>query len=367
MRLVDQARLCVVGWLLCAAASHAQWLRVGDKAPPLRLGEIVKGEPIGDFERGTVYVVDFWTTWSQTSAFAMEDLTRIQCEFAPRGVAVIGVNVMDDPANVLPFMQGKDAYMPGDRAMGYTVAIEEKTPGTDPRHSGAMTNDWLRASGQAAVPITFIVDRDRRIAWIGHPTWPAGELEDYLEHVVAGTLTEDRAAELRDTWARIADLTNTVTSLSRSGDYHSAIEAMDRLAEANPPSRRDRAASRLEILLVGLGEEERAYEYASDAVKTYLRDDPRRLNYIAWMIVDEPKVKHRDYDVAMSLAERACELTQWRDPAILDTLAKACFDAGDRRRGLRLQEMAAKYAGGTRWEAEIMDRLHLYRTIVKDD
>jgi tetratricopeptide (TPR) repeat protein len=367
MRLVVHARLLLAAWLLSAGAAHAQWLQVGDKAPALSIGEIVKGEPIGDFERGKVYVVDFWATWSQPSTLAFEDLTRIQCEFAPRGVEVVGVNVMDDPRNVRAFMSGKDAYLRGDRVMGYTVCIEEKSPGTDPRRTGAMTNEWLRASGQAAVPITFIIDRDRRIAWIGHPTWPAGELEDYLEHVVAGTLSESQVARLRDKWANIADMTNTVTSLSRSGEYESAIEAMDRLAEANPPSRRDRAVSRFEILLNGLGDEARAYAFAKEAGKTFLRDDATRLNYIAWMIVDEPKLEHRDYDVAITLAERACEISQWRDPAILDTLAKACFDSGQRRRGLRLQVMAAQYAAGTKWQPEIDERLKLYRNALKED
>src|SRR5687768_10072414 len=35
-------------------------LKVGDKAPPLSIEKWVKGEPITGFEKGRIYVVEFW-------------------------------------------------------------------------------------------------------------------------------------------------------------------------------------------------------------------------------------------------------------------------------------------------------------------
>ena len=58
--------------------------------------------------------------------------------------------------------------------------------------------------------------------------------------------------------------------------------------------------------------------------------------------------------------ERACVLTGWKDPAILDTLAKAYYDSGSRMRGLALQEAAVRYAIDTRWEEELNERLERY-------
>ena len=38
-------------------------LMVGDSAPPIRVSAFLKGDPITAFQRGQVYVIDFWATW----------------------------------------------------------------------------------------------------------------------------------------------------------------------------------------------------------------------------------------------------------------------------------------------------------------
>jgi hypothetical protein len=35
-------------------------LNIGDTAPPLRIREWIKGTPIENFEKGKIYVVEFW-------------------------------------------------------------------------------------------------------------------------------------------------------------------------------------------------------------------------------------------------------------------------------------------------------------------
>lgn len=345
---------------LFAGQARAQTLRAGDPAPDLRISEVVKGKPIARLDRGNVYVVDFWATWCAPCRRSMPNLSLIQCEYAPRGVEVIGVNVMDEPSNVEPFLVGEGDYPEGDRMMEYTVAIEAPIDAKDPRRGGWMTEQWLRATGRSEIPTAFIVDREGDIAWIGHPSWPTGELEEYLDHVLDGSLTDRRRVALEARWARISELSRTVSVLAKSGDYEGALEAMDELEALNPRSKRDLAIVRFEILLVGMNEPQRAYEFAREAAATSLRDSAWNLNVVSWMIVDEPSVEQRDYDVAIKLAERACVLTGWKDPAILDTLAKAYYDSGERMRGLALQEAAVRYAAGTKWEEELTERLDRY-------
>ena len=45
-----------------APAEQAAPLRPGDAAPPLTIDKWVKGEPVEKFEKGRVYVVEFWAT-----------------------------------------------------------------------------------------------------------------------------------------------------------------------------------------------------------------------------------------------------------------------------------------------------------------
>ncbi|WP_155257399.1 hypothetical protein [Rhizobium leguminosarum] len=38
-------------------------LLIGDLAPELRLGTVLKGQGIEGFDAGTVYVIECWATW----------------------------------------------------------------------------------------------------------------------------------------------------------------------------------------------------------------------------------------------------------------------------------------------------------------
>lgn len=38
-------------------------LKPGDPAPALKIDKWVKGQPVEAFEKGKVYVVEFWATW----------------------------------------------------------------------------------------------------------------------------------------------------------------------------------------------------------------------------------------------------------------------------------------------------------------
>src|SRR5262245_9421811 len=38
-------------------------LRIGDPAPPIKVQTWVRGQPVTEFEKGKVYVLDFWATW----------------------------------------------------------------------------------------------------------------------------------------------------------------------------------------------------------------------------------------------------------------------------------------------------------------
>ena len=54
----------------------------------------LKGTPIQGFERGRVYVVEFWATWCGPCIAAMPHLSRVADKYKRR-VTVIGVDVME--------------------------------------------------------------------------------------------------------------------------------------------------------------------------------------------------------------------------------------------------------------------------------
>jgi tetratricopeptide (TPR) repeat protein len=70
-----------------------------------------------------------------------------------------------------------------------------------------------------------------------------------------------------------------------------------------------------------------------------------KLNEIAWGIVDpEAKIEKKDLDLAYFAASKAAELSQNKDGAILDTLARVYFCKGDVAKAIEIEEKAIELA-----------------------
>lgn len=110
-----------------------------------------------------------------------------------------------------------------------------------------------------------------------------------------------------------------------------------------------------------------AYEEKGDyagAVKVYEALLPKHerdssfLNNYAWFLATAPDGGVRDGKKAIQLATRAAELTQWKDAAVLDTLAAAYAEAGDFKSALRWY--TAVFDMGLEG-ADVQERMDLYR------
>jgi len=294
-------------------------LMVGDPSPPLAVQTWVKGDASGALEKGKVTVVEFWATWCGPCIHNMPHLSDLQERYAEKGVKVVGVNIWDDPAKVEPFMRETAPIhdKSGDEIMRYAVAIEEKED-PDDVEKGKMAREWMAAAGRDGIPCAFLVDREGRIAWIGHPA----SLDEPLAKVVAGEW--DLEAEKSAYAARMAQK-------AKIASYHR---------------------------LFGEGNYAEAYALGREVVRGSLANDALGLNLLAWNIVDPVKPpKVRDLDLALEAAKRANELTKSEDPHVLDTLAMVHHERKDLSEALRWQRLAAKFAKGKPVEEEVLARL----------
>ncbi|MBS7545537.1 peroxiredoxin family protein [Ancylobacter oerskovii] len=131
----------------------------GDAAPGLKLARVFNRADFGPvvFDRPSILVL-----WNAGCAGCLPAIGKL-AEFAgPRGVPVYGVAVLvrDVEATAAAAAQGSDAAV---------LALEERPDDTSGLSRGAVTREWLEASGRDGVPSTYVIDGDGVLAWIGDP------------------------------------------------------------------------------------------------------------------------------------------------------------------------------------------------------
>jgi arylsulfatase A-like enzyme/Flp pilus assembly protein TadD len=93
-------------------------------------------------------------------------------------------------------------------------------------------------------------------------------------------------------------------------------------------------------------------------------DSVRAMNSLAWLLATHKEDKLRGPEEAIRLAERACELTNYKDAGIVDTLAAAYASAGRFSDAAATAEKALKLiepTGDTERAQNIKKRLQLYK------
>ena len=93
-------------------------------------------------------------------------------------------------------------------------------------------------------------------------------------------------------------------------------------------------------------------------------DKTPALNALAWILATTEDAEVADAEEAVRLAEKACELTDYKAPSVIDTLGAAYAASGDFERAVEMAEKASALAesGGRKDLAgEIRERLELYR------
>jgi len=86
-----------------------------------------------------------------------------------------------------------------------------------------------------------------------------------------------------------------------------------------------------------------AKDYFGRAI-TLWPDDVRSLHSFAFLLATCPSLPLRDGKLALRHAQHACELTDWKDAYILETLAAAYWQSGDRKRAIEWQKKSLAIA-----------------------
>ena len=105
----------------------------------------------------------------------------------------------------------------------------------------------------------------------------------------------------------------------------------------------------------------KAYAMATSLAEKELKDNADSLNEIAWAIMDAEGVDKRDYDVALKLALRADEVSGHKNAAILDTVARAYFEKGQKDKAVETETLAIEKAEDQDMKTELKKNLEKYK------
>jgi len=338
-----------------APAIEVKPLTIGDRAPAIDVAHWMKGEAVREFEAGKVYVMEFWATWCGPCRAGMPHISELQAKFREYGVTIVGVS-SEEKEVVEKWMassagDAEQAKMTWADRMGYTVAVD-----TD----RSVSNEYMRAAGQRFIPTAFIVGKSGLVEWVGSPR----VMEEVIEAVLHDSWDRE-SFKVKFEEKRRADeaqmkLDEKLRSARKNGDWNAVVAALDEAISANPKDL-NLKMDKFQTLLVSAGRPADAYAFGTDLLSASW-DDPMVLNTVAWFVVDAKGVEPRDLAFAMKAISRAAELTKQGDPAILDTLARIHFEAGDVAKAIEIQEKAVALVDPASSMAEgIRNALERYR------
>ncbi len=308
----------VLALVAFAPVVAAQSLTPGADVPTLEIEKWVKGDAF-KFEKGKVYVVEFWATWCGPCIASMPHLSELQEHYGD--VTFVGVT-KEDPNNSLAAVE--EMVRDKGPGMGYTVAWDA---------AGKTYDNFMTASGSRGIPTSFIVDQNSKIAYIGHPMG----LDIPLKMVVAGKWDPAKAQEI------MAPINERIRDAVMKGreDPQAGVAAIDAIVKDTPELANMLDQFKNAFLLKAKMWD--AYDaHAKKAVAKAIKyRNPQTLNQVAWTIVDPAgEIEKKNLDLALRAAQKGVEFTHEKDAAILDTLARVWFLKAKFDKAVKLQEQA---------------------------
>ncbi len=343
---------------LKAVAQAEALLSIGSNAPSLNISDWLqqgqgKYPKVTRFEPGNVYVVEFWATWCGPCIQSMPHLAKLQEEYADRKVQIISVSD-ESVEEVNEFLK-----RPAGKKDGEAITFDQLTSvyclTTDP--DGSTQLAYTRAAKLNGIPCAFIVGKEGKIEWIGHPM----EMDDPLLQVVedrwnreafAQQYNEEKGLEsLKEMLAELLQDPNESNPSAKKID--AAFGMIDEFQKKlkTPSIIKQARFLKFDLLIQFRSDAPETVEVGREVFKDFSAR-PIELHSLTWGIYEFANAGHLKNLKIVEEALKATEAVLPKVPAeqrgtVLDTIAHLQYKVGDIEAALKSAREAAKVPDAT--------------------
>ena len=208
------------------SAQDVKELKIGSEAPDLAIEHWLQDgngffKPVTQFEKGKVYVVEFWATWCGPCIQSMPHLAELQNKYRGEGVQIISVS--NETVEEVKDLLGKQNEQVG-KSFGELTSAWCLT--TDP--DGSVYKDYMDAAKQGGIPTAFLVGKTSQIEWIGHPM----DMDAPLEAVVNDSWDRESFQKEMVLQQQLQANMQKVSMLAGSGKFGEAVKLAEEQLKA---------------------------------------------------------------------------------------------------------------------------------------
>jgi tetratricopeptide (TPR) repeat protein len=252
---------------------------------------------------------------------SMPHIAELQTKYGDK-VQIVGVTD-EEPQVVEEFLKkmAPGGQQTWEQLLTYRLALDA---------NGGTNAAWMQAAGQQGIPCAFIVGRQGKVEWIGHPM----TIDKPLQQVVDGTWDIQRGK-------RESVLRESVNEALTQGNFQRALNLADELLQLDAAESGAQTIRIMALFALGRSDEANA---AVAAVIEREQEDAAVLNQLAWLLATGIEKGDVDLQQALRAAERAVELDGGRDANSLDTLARVHFRLEQYEQAISRQRQAIEQA-----------------------
>ncbi len=341
--------LWIAIWAFFLAGSSVQGqatLKLGDRAPALKVSEWVKGEPV-DPAKGKgkhVYLLEFWATWCPACIESIPHLTEIQRKYKDRGLVVVGIS---SPGKGETLAKVKRFVSKRGGSMGYTVGYDG---------SGQTSERYLGGVRVSGIPWAFLVDRAGTLVWHGHPGTPL--MDEIIDQVIKGTYDASEAI-LQEKLAPLFGRLQRYDATRNWDGFKSTVKTMLGMDPKNEVA----FGALVYGYLLETDDSAGFREFVESHIAAH-SDHAAAMNNLARALLDVSELDRRQPDLALRAAMAAHAACKGGDCSTVGTYARAVFQIGMVDRAIELQNEAIALAEGPA-QRTAMEKVAEYYRICK--